>query len=458
MSYLVVGMSHRSAPVELLERAALGRAAVTKVLDDVHESDHLAEAVVVATCNRVELYVDAATFHGGVDEATALIAQHGGVPREDLVEHLYVHYEDRAVSHLFTVVSGLDSMVVGESQILGQVRDAFRLAQTSDVTGRVLGDLFSTALRVGKRAHAETAIDAAGRSLVTVGLAEVAPDGVAGRRVLVVGAGSMAALAVTTLARAGAAVAVASRTYERARRLAESVDGSALSMTNVAAALADADLVVSCTGAAGTVLGRETLAGVMHDRDGRALGVLDLAMPRDVDPAARDLDGLSLVDLETINTIADAAAPAEADIASVREIIAAELAGFADGRRQARVAPTVIALRTMADDVVEAELSRLRGRLPDVDERTEAEIASTVRRVVDKLLHEPTVRVKELASSPGGASYELALRELFALDSATIEAICDPAIQDLLAGPDENAPSDAVARRIPRPRAEGGSA
>lgn len=458
MSYLVVGISHRSAPVELLERAALGRSAVTKVLDDTHGSDHLAEAVVVATCNRVELYADAATFHGGVDEATALIALHSGVPREDLVEHLYVHYEDRALSHLFTVVCGLDSMVVGESQILGQVRDAFRLAQTSDVTGRALGEMFSTALRVGKRAHAETSIDAAGRSLVTVGLAEVAPDGVAGRRVLVVGAGSMAALAVTTLARAGAEVAVASRTYERARRLAESVNGSALSMTNVAAALGDADLVVSCTGAAGTVLSHELFAPAMNGRGGRRLGVLDLAMPRDVDPAARELDGLTLVDLETINTIAGAAAPAEADVAAVRDIIADELTGFANSRRQARVAPTVVALRTMADDVVQAELSRLRGRLPDVDGRTEAEIAATVRRVVDKLLHEPTVRVKELAASPGGASYEFALRELFALDSATIEAVSDPAIQDLLAGPDLNAPSDAGVKRIPRPREQGGSA
>jgi glutamyl-tRNA reductase len=454
MTYLVVGMSHRSAPVELLERAALGRTAVAKLLDEVHDSDHLAEAVAVATCNRVELYADAATFHGGVDEATALVSRHSGVPRDELVDHLYVHYEDRAVSHLFSVVSGLDSMVVGESQILGQVRDAFRTAQTFDTTGRILGELFSTALRVGKRAHTETAIDGAGRSLVSVGLAEIAPDGVAGRRALVVGAGSMAALAVTTLARAGAEVAVSSRTYDKALRLAEVADGSAISETNMASALGDADLVVSCTGASGVVLSHEMLVDVMRERSGRPLAVLDLAMPRDVDASARELPGLTLVDLETINAMDDTAGPAEDEVSAVHAIIAEELTGFANNRRQARVAPTVVALRAMADDVVETELSRLRGRLPDVDEKTAEEIASTVRRVVDKLLHEPTVRVKELASSPDGATYEFALRELFALDPATIDAVSDPAVQDVLA---DSEPGPGVTW-IPPQREEGGTA
>jgi glutamyl-tRNA reductase len=426
MSLLVVGMSHRSAPVDMLERAAIGREAAAKVLDDVHESDHLAEAVVVATCNRIELYADAATFHGGVDEASALLARHSGVPLDDLVDHLYVHYEDRAISHLFNVVAGLDSMVVGESQILGQVRDAFRLAQTSGATGRNLGDLFRSALRVGKRTHAETAVDAAGRSLVSVGLTAVAPDGVAGRRVLVVGAGSMAALAVATLGRAGAEIAVANRTYEKALRLAETVGGSAISMSNLDAALPDADVVVSCTGAMGTVLTYDELAAAMAGRGGRELGVLDLALPRDVDPSARAIPGLSLVDLDVINGIDDEQAPAEAEVEAVRAIIADELAGYASARLQAKVAPTVVALRTMADDVVAAELARLRGRVPNLDQRTEAELAATVRRVVDKLLHEPTVRVKELAAEPGGASYESALRELFSLDSSAIDALTQP--------------------------------
>src|SRR5690606_21409162 len=228
---------------------------------------------------------------GGVDDATARLARHTGADIEELTANLYVHYEERAVAHLFNVAAGLDSMVVGESQILGQVRDAFRLAQTSGTTGRALGELFQAALRVGKRAHAETGIDAAGRSLVSVGLEAAVPDGVAGRSAVVVGAGSMASLAVTTLARAGAEVAVANRTYERGVQLAESVGGTPLAMSAVPAALAGADLLVTCTGAADTVVPFEVVEAA------GPLVVLDLALPRDVDPAVRELPDVRLVDI-----------------------------------------------------------------------------------------------------------------------------------------------------------------
>jgi glutamyl-tRNA reductase len=423
MSLLVVGLSHRSASVESLERAALNREAVVKLLDDVHTSHHLSEAVALATCNRVELYADAATFHGGVDDATALLGRHGQVDVEELTTDLYVHYEERAVAHLFNVAAGLDSMVVGESQILGQVRDAFRLAQTSDTTGRALGELFEAALRVGKRARAETSIDVAGRSLVSVGLATAVPDGVAGRSAVVVGAGSMAALAVTTLARAGAEVAVANRTHERGVQLAESVGGSALRMSDVPTALATAELLVTCTGAADTVVPFEMVEAA------GSLVVLDLALPRDVDPGVRELPGVRLVDIATLAPEV-AEAPAGADVEAVREIVTDELASFLGARRQARVAPTVVALRAMADDVVDAELRRMDGRLPELDGRARAEVAATVRRVVDKLLHAPTVRVKELATGPDGATYESALVELFALDRKAVEAVTQPTLVD----------------------------
>lgn len=419
MSLLVVGLSHRSTSVEALERVALDPEAVGKLLDDVHSSDHVSEAVVLATCNRVEFYADAATFHGGVDEATAMLARHAGVSLEELKPELYVHYGERAIAHLFNVAAGLDSMVVGEGQVLGQVRDAFRLAQTSGTTGRVLGELFQYALRVGKRAHAETGIDAAGRSLVTVGLAALAPAGVRGLNAVVVGAGSMAALAAATLARGGAQVVVANRTGERAARLAESIGGLAVSMADLPTALAAADLLVACTGAADVVVPYEVVEAA------QPLLVLDVALPRDVDPAARELPDVRLIDIATLGARGDAA-PAAADIEDARSIVAEELAGFATARRQSAVAPTVVALRAMADDVVDAELSRMHGRLPDLNERARAEVAATVRRVVDKLLHAPTVRVKELATEPNGASYEYALRELFALDPKTVEAVTRP--------------------------------
>lgn len=310
-------------------------------------------------------------------------------------------------------------MVVGESQILGQVRDAFRLAQTSGTTGRALGELFQAALRVGKRAHAETGIDAAGRSLVSVGLEAAVPDGVAGRSAVVVGAGSMASLAVTTLARAGAEVAVANRTYERGVQLAESVGGTPLAMSAVPAALAGADLLVTCTGAADTVVPFEVVEAA------GPLVVLDLALPRDVDPAVRELPDVRLVDIATLAPSV-AQAPAGSEVEAVGAIVADELAGFLAARRQAKVAPTVVALRAMADDVVEVELKRMHGRLPELDGRARAEVAATVRRVVDKLLHAPTVRVKELANGPDGATYESALVELFALDRRAVAAVTQP--------------------------------
>jgi glutamyl-tRNA reductase len=428
MSALVVGMSHRTAPVTVLEHAALSADAVEKLLADVHSAEHICEAVAVVTCNRVELYADVATFHGGVEEISSLLARHVQADLAELTSHLYVHYEDAAVSHLFHVASGLDSMVVGESQILGQVREAYRRAQAAETVGRVLQALFPAALRVGKRCHAETGIDSAGRSVVTVGLAAVAPAGVAGSQALVVGAGSMAALAASTLVREGADVVVASRSADRAERLASIVGGRAIELSRLSRALVDVDVVVSCTGAAEVVLTADMVEAAVRERDGRPLRVLDVALPRDVDLAVHALPGVVAADLATLAGRHDLAAAAE-DVAAIRAIVADELAAYAGARRRAQVAPTVVALRAMADDVVASELARMGSRLPDLDARALEEITKTVRRVVDKLLHAPTVRIKELAAEPGGASYESALRELFALDPRSVEAVVRPTLE-----------------------------
>jgi glutamyl-tRNA reductase len=428
MSALVVGMSHHTAPVTVLERAALSADAVEKLLADVHSAEHICEAVAVVTCNRVELYADVATFHGGVEEISSLLARHVQADLAELTSHLYVHYEDAAVSHLFHVASGLDSMVVGESQILGQVREAYRRAQAAETVDRVLQALFPAALRVGKRCHAETGIDSAGRSVVTVGLAAVAPAGVAGSQALVVGAGSMAALAASTLVREGADVVVASRSADRAERLAGIVGGRAIELSRLSRALVDVDVVVSCTGAAEVVLSADMVEAAVRERDGRPLRVLDVALPRDVDLAVHALPGVVAADLATLAGRHDLAAAAE-DVAAVRAIVADELAAYAGARRRAQVAPTVVALRAMADDVVASELARMGSRLPDLDARALEEITKTVRRVVDKLLHAPTVRIKELAAEPGGASYESALRELFALDPRAVEAVVRPTLE-----------------------------
>jgi glutamyl-tRNA reductase len=425
VSVLVVGLSHRSAPVDLLERVALPAEGVTKLLADVLASDHATEAFVLSTCNRVEVYAEVDKFHGGLAQASELLARRAGIDLDELTPHLYVHYEDRAVSHLFSVACGLDSMVVGESQVLGQVRLALRTAQDAGAAGRQLGSLAQQALRVGKRARTETGIDRAGRSLVTAGL-EVAGQVLGpldGTEVLVVGAGAMSALAATVVAQGGAArVVVANRTLERAERVAAAVGGEAVPLDSLPAALASADLVVSCTGAVGHVLDTEMLTAAVAGRPHRPLVVLDLALPRDVDPAAHEVPGVTVVDLETL---AGALATSEhaADVEATRGIVVEEVAAFLGWQRAVSVAPTVVALRDMADAVVQAELVRLTGRLPDLDPHARAEIEQTVTRVVDKLLHAPTVRVKQLAEEPGGQSYADALNKLFGLDPKAVEAV-----------------------------------
>ncbi|MGW4839552.1 glutamyl-tRNA reductase [Streptomyces globisporus] len=496
MSLLVVGLSHRSAPVSVLERASLAADAQAKLLQDTLAAEPATEAAVLATCNRIELYADVDKFHAGVAELSTLLAQHSGVGLEELTPYLYVHYEDRAVHHLFSVACGLDSMVVGEGQILGQIKDALARGQELHTAGRLLNDLFQQALRVGKRAHSETGIDRAGQSLVSFGLQQLAAGAdpalwAGGKRALVIGAGSMSSLAAATLARTGVAeIVVANRTRARADRLVEilqqgddtAVRARAVEMSAVGDELTRADIVVSCTGSTGLVLTADALAdalGVSLDaapeapavtavapapddvdqhaawvENGSAasaahagpatprrvtvpaqstgpvrLALLDLAMPRDIDGAAHRIAGVRLVDIESLAD-ASADAPMAADVDRVRTIVSDEVAAFGAAQRAAHVAPTVVALRTMAADVVAGEIARLDGRLPDLDEKQRAEITQTVRRVVDKLLHAPTVRVKQLASEPGGAGYADALRELFDLDPQTVAAVSRADLND----------------------------
>lgn len=434
MSLLVIGLSHRSAPVSVLDRASLSPDSRTKLLRDVLAAEPATEAAVLTTCNRVELYADVDKFHAGVAELSTLLARHSGVGLDELTPYLYVHYEDRAVHHLFTVACGLDSMVVGEGQILGQIKYALARGQELHTAGRLLNDLFQQALRVGKRAHSETGIDRAGQSLVTFGLEQLAAGAdvttwARGRRALVIGAGSMSSLAAATLARAGVAeIVVANRTASRADRLVEilnepggtGVKARAVDMGAADAELTRADVVVSCTGATGLVLTADAVEAALAG--GRELALLDLAMPRDIDAAVHRLGGARLIDIESLAD-ASADAPMAADVEQVKRIVADEVAAFGAAQRAAHITPTVVALRAMAADVVTSEITRLEGRLPGLDERQRAEITQAVRRVVDKLLHAPTVRVKQLAGEPGGAGYADALRELFDLDPQTVAAV-----------------------------------
>jgi glutamyl-tRNA reductase len=426
MSLLAVGVSHRTAPVVLLERFAMGAEERVKALHELVGSDHVSEALVLATCNRIEVFAEVERFHGGVTDVSRVLARQAGATVEELSPFVTVHYEDQAVAHLFTVAAGLDSMVVGETQVLGQLRAAYAVARDEGTVGRALHPVAQRALRVGKRVHTETGIDRAGASLVSVALdrAEDRIGSLQGRRVLVVGAGSMGALSATTLARRGADVVVSSRTASHAARLATAVGGRATEVERMADELAVADVLVTCTGATGLVVPTEVVTAAMAGRSGRPLVIVDLALPRDVDPGVVGLPGVHVVDLALLQGSTTADSVAADDVAAAHAMIEAETALLRAERQAAEVAPTVSALRSQAAEVVDAELLRLSTRLPDLDARARAEIARTVRRVVDKLLHEPTVRVKELAATPGETDYAGALRALFGLGiDAQVDAV-----------------------------------
>jgi glutamyl-tRNA reductase len=434
VSILVVGLSHKSAPVSVLERAAVSGDTLGKLLHDVAHLPDIAETFVISTCNRVEVYAEVDRFHGGVAGVCELLSRHSGIPVQELTANLYVHYEDRAVQHLLAVSSGLESVVVGEDQIIGQVRSALKAADDQGTLGRSLRDLGRLALRTGKRARTETGIDRHGLSLVSVGIERAVGGGdLAGREVLVVGAGAMSGLAVATAARAGAAhVTVANRTRAKAERLADGVGGTVADLTGLTAAIAGADLVISCTGADGLVITAPHVQRALDGRDpARPLVFLDLAMPRDVAPEIGNLPGVRLIGMDELRGTGGVGAD---EIAAVRAIVEEEFAAYGSAVRAARVTPTVVALRAKAATVVEAELGRLAGRLTEegVSGRALEEVAQTVRRVVDKLLHAPTVRVKELASSPDGEEYAAALRVLFDLDPRTVDAVTHAEVESAL--------------------------
>jgi glutamyl-tRNA reductase len=397
--------------VPLLERLTMPPGRIAEVLDRLLTHRYVNEALILSTCNRVEVYAVVSAFHGGLSDVGDVLAAHAGSAVGDLVPHLYLHYEADAIRHTYRVAAGLDSMVVGESQILGQLREAYAVAAELGAAGRLMHELMQQALRVGKRVHAETEIDRAGQSVVSAALAqgEATTAPVVGRPALVIGAGAMGALSLATLRRAGAGpLFVTNRNAARAERLAELHGATALPFDDLPAALRAADVVVSATASVQPVLDAPTLRAA-----GKPLLVLDLAVPRDVAPGAGEVPGVTLVDIERLaGTLATAAG---AGVRAAEEIVTAEVDAFQSWLRGADVAPTVAALRAHADEVVGAELNRLAQRCPELSEGQRAQVAHTLHRVVQRLLHQPTVRVRQLAAEPGGETYAQALRELFDL-------------------------------------------
>lgn len=423
VSVLVVGMSHRSAPVALLERLSMDETVREDTTTKLVNCDALSEAMIVSTCNRLEIYSVTNSFHSGVQDVVEVLHEISDVDIDTLRGYLYVRYADAAAEHMMVVASGLDSMVVGEQQIIGQVRTAYQEASEKGTVGPALHSLAQSALHTGKRVHSETDIDDAGASMVSVAVDEalehLGTEQLAGRTALVLGAGAMASLAATHLGKLGVdKLIIANRTRSRAERLAEhsreaGVPADVVDFADRAAVLSRVDLAVSATGADDFTI---TPADIPRDRVDN-LTLIDLSMPRDIDDATAELQGVHLVNIERLHKTMSGRGDHATGHQEALGIVAEELHAYSSEQRVRDVVPAVAALRKHASELVDTELERLRARTPAIDVPEFEEVTRTVRRVVDKLLHQPTVRVKKLAAESGVVSYESALQELFGLAS-----------------------------------------
>jgi glutamyl-tRNA reductase len=424
----VVGANFRSAPLELLGRLAIDAERRPKVLAALLDLEHVHEAVVVSTCNRVEVYTAISRFHGAAGDVRRFLADVAGLALEELTGHLYDYYEERAVQHLFSVAAGVDSMVVGEAQILGQVREAFAAAQAERTVGPALSALFAQAIKVGRRARSQTGIGAGQRSTVSVGLRVAARqlDGLAGRRVLLVGAGGLARLAGRAAREAGAGeLVVANRTSATGAALARELGGRAAPLELVAGELAAADLVIAATAGTTPTVTAATVSEALARRapgSPRPLVVLDLGVPRDVEPEVRGLPGVVLADLDALRAVLETDEGPRREVERVRALIAQETRAYLSGQREARLVPTIRALRARAEEVRQQELAKASTRLAGLDEGQRAAVEAVTRGLVNKLLHDPMVRGKTLAARPDGDLYVAALRQLYGLDPQPGEA------------------------------------
>jgi glutamyl-tRNA reductase len=419
MPVLALGVSYRRAPVELLERLAFAQEDLPKAFRRLLDLEAVTEGAILSTCNRVEVYAAVDSYHAGFLDLKRFLAESREVAPEEFAEPLYAHYEDDAAEHLFTVAAGVDSMVLGEPQILAQVRHAYRVAEAEGVAGHVLSALFRAAIRAGRRVRAETAIGASPVAMLDAGadLAEAALGGLAGRSVLVVGAGGMAALAVKHLRGRGVGpMRVLNRSVDRAEALASRGGGESGGLDGLAAAIGSADLVVSSTGAAGVVIGEGTVLEALEaGRGERSLFILDLAVPRDVDPAVAEIPGVVLADIDDLKESLSGSGAAAEEVDRARTILTEEVTRFAAWRRTAKLAPLIQALRDRGARIQAAELAKAAPKLSDLSDREWAAVQAMAAGIVAKLLHDPIVRLKEYGAT-GSDSLARALADLFGIE------------------------------------------
>lgn len=419
MSVVAIGLNQATVPLELLERVAVAPDRLPKALHDLCARPNVSEAILVSTCNRTEVYVVAERFHGAYQDVRDFFSDLGGLAPDEFSEHLYSYFDDGAVNHLFEVAAGLDSVVLGESEILGQVRTAWERARQEGTARATLNGLFRHAVEVGKRVRTETAI---GRSTASVSHAAIEMAAarlgpLTGRPVLVLGAGEMGEGMVVALAAAGVGeILIANRTVERAAQLAARVGGRAIPLGAVGSALASVDVVLTSTGATSILLDHGDVESVLAARAGAPLLIVDIAVPRDVDPSVGELPGVTLLDLDDLRAFADQGrARRRGEMSAARVIVEAEVERYLDQSLARTVAPLITVMHRRAEEVRSAEVDRFAGRLAGLDERQREAVQALTHGIVAKLLRDPTMRLKAVAGTPRGERLADALRDLFAL-------------------------------------------
>ena len=422
MPLVVVGLNHKTAPIELLEQLAISEEMLPKALHQLGTYEHVLEGAILSTCNRIEVYAVVSKFHGGAQDVRNFLAEFCHIAPEDFVDRLYTYHDEGAIRHLFRVAAGIDSMVIGESEILGQVRRAFQAASAEGMVQRKLNYALRQALRVGKRSRSETAI---GRNPVSISSAAVElarrafpHQNLHGKQVVVVGAGKMGRLAMQALRQAGASdVTVVNRGEDRARDAAVTFEVHTRPFEELTDAIAGADIVITSTTSVEPVIDAALVTDALQARDNKPLFFVDIAVPRDVDSAVAELAGVVLRDIDDLRGVVEAGVGSRlTEVSKVEAILAEEVGHFLEWERASEIGPTVAALVQRAEAIRVEELARLRNQFGALTEAQQQALDHVTRKIVAKLLHTPLNKAKELSSSKQGHAYLAALRELFELD------------------------------------------
>ena len=433
MAVLVVGLTHRDAPVELRERLAIGRQEYPAAHGQL--SRYVPEGVILSTCNRTEIYASVGHRSSGLRAITHYLSAFSGIEEAALEASLHSHWQQDAVRHLFRVSAGLDSMILGEGQILGQVREAYELASLQGPVGPVLSRLFDRALLVGKRARTETAI---ARSAVSVSQAAVEQAALtlgtlAGATVLLIGAGKMGQLAARVLQQRGAArIIAANRGQTRAAALVSAVGGEAWSLERLPEALTAADVVISSTASDDYIVTRSLLAASLPERRGRPLVAIDIAVPRDIEPDVADLPGVSLFNIDDLRGVCSANLDQRRRESSLVEaIVEQEVERFIRWCDERELAPTIRALVDRGERIRQDELARALQRLGQLSDKELNALNAMSKAIVQKMLHEPITRLKRRGAGLDGHHYALAARELFGLSegNSSLDAALESALE-----------------------------